>query len=126
MAKDESGNTALHWICTRGVLSTATILLDKGADINAVNDQGTTPLMKAAQTGQLTLTQKLAGMKANLALQDQVGNTALHLAIGGGFNLVVVELLKAGACRSTKNNAGKTAVELAWKPTLIALLNDEQ
>jgi ankyrin repeat protein len=121
-AKDDAGNTAFHWICSRGVLSTATILIEKGADINEPNNQGTTPLMKACQTGQVTITQKLVALKADLAKQDSAGNTGLHLAIAGGFTLVVKELLQGDPPRDIKNNAGKTPDEVARHPLMIELL----
>ena len=36
--------TALHWAASRGAVSTAKILLDAGADVNARDDKGCTPL----------------------------------------------------------------------------------
>ena len=46
-AKDKNGMTALHWSAKKGRASTAKVLCDNGADPNAIDNLGNTPLMYA-------------------------------------------------------------------------------
>ena len=43
-AKDENGNTPLHFACERGTSNTVKCLIEKGADVNSKNKRGQTPL----------------------------------------------------------------------------------
>ena len=54
--KDLGGKTALHYACMYGKYSTATLLLDHGADIEAVtNNCKSTPLMCACINGRTSI-----------------------------------------------------------------------
>ncbi len=46
-ARDNLGNTALHWAALNNDTATLTALLDRGADANAANTAGATPLIYA-------------------------------------------------------------------------------
>ncbi len=45
--RDIAGNTALHWASAHGDEAAVTFLLKAGADVNAVNNTGNTPLLEA-------------------------------------------------------------------------------
>ena len=46
------GHTALHWVCAKGHVQAAKMLIDSGLDANAVNNGGTHALFSAAAHGQ--------------------------------------------------------------------------
>jgi ankyrin repeat protein len=70
----ESGNTPLHFSAGRGTqVSTVQILLDNGANIDARNDMGQTPLMLAAQYGFTDIIQLLLDKDAKVNLRAKPG-----------------------------------------------------
>lgn len=48
-AVNQKGNTALHWAALTGKLDVVQLLLTAGANPNAVNDTGATPIDEAIQ-----------------------------------------------------------------------------
>lgn len=50
-ARNEKGQTALHFACGMASAGTASVLLDAGADVNAHDRDGYTPLHMAAGHG---------------------------------------------------------------------------
>jgi len=83
--RDKFGYTPLHKACIRGNNDLATLLLDKGADINAICEEGSTPLFLASMFSPvIDLVNVLLsrGAKSNLLTKD--GGTMLHAAVSGG------------------------------------------
>ncbi len=64
-----------------------------GANVDARNAQGQTPLHIAAARGDLLLCKRLIALGAEINLKDAAGKTALQLASDGG-NPYIVDLLK--------------------------------
>ena len=60
------------------------LLLKKGADANAADEAGWTPLMLAVRGGKLPAVEALLAAGADAAAQNQQGATALHLAAING------------------------------------------
>ena len=60
-------------------------LIRKGADVNAANDNGNTPLMYAAERGYREIIEVLILNGANTALKNNAGKTAYDLARENGF-----------------------------------------
>eukprot|EP01083_Nonionella_stella_P066061 173687_1 len=62
---DEQGNTGLHWAVHHQNKELIHYLLDHGADIDAVRNNGSTPLLMAARDGYLSSVKVLIGRGAN-------------------------------------------------------------
>ena len=77
-----------------------------GADINAPDAYGYTPLMNAAMLGRLKIVKALIELGADVQKKGQFGYTALHAAAQGGHLEVVQALVKYGASVNCKNDDG--------------------
>lgn len=64
-------------------------LIERGADVNAVNDGGWTPLHHAIEKGHENVVRMLIGAGANVNVRQNDGWTPLHQAVasGDGLNL---------------------------------------
>lgn len=67
-----------------------------GADVNATDDRGSTPLLEAARYGHEDITRVLIAAGADLKAKDKDGKTALMLAVQGDHDEVVRVLKQAG------------------------------
>ena len=67
-----------------------------GADVNATNERGSTPLLEAARYGHDDICRVLIAAGANLKAKDNDGKTALMLAVQGDHEDVVRVLKQAG------------------------------
>jgi Ankyrin repeats (3 copies) len=86
-------------------------LADSGADVNASNSKGETPLMLAMELPLLKLLLE-AGAAVNATSAD--GSTALHYAAKQGVNAAVICcLLKAGADATATDSKGLDAAAVA-------------
>jgi ankyrin repeat protein len=77
-----------------------------GADINAADAYGYTPLMNAAMLGRVDVVRSLIDFGADIQKQGQFGYTALHAAAQNGHLDVVQALVKYGASVNCKNEDG--------------------
>lgn len=80
-AVDSSGYTALHYAARSGHRQICEMLLDHGANVNAMTRSGgATPLHRAAYQGHVQVTQLFVQRGADVTLRDSDGMTALHKA----------------------------------------------
>lgn len=93
-------------------------LLERGADVNALDRHGQTALMLAAHAGHGAIVETLIAHRANLNVTAKFGLSAVMLAVVAGHAEVARLLAKAGADVSLRASgapgfAGKTAYDLA-------------
>ena len=67
-----------------------------GADVNATDERGSTPLLEAARYGHNDIARVLIAAGADLKAKDKDGKTALMLAVQGNHDEVVRVLKQAG------------------------------
>ena len=80
--KDMYGDTVLHTAAMLNVdTDTISILTNSGADVNARNKEGVTPLAIAIQKGDVMTARLLAARGANIHTQDTHGQSPLTLAL---------------------------------------------
>jgi ankyrin repeat protein len=100
------------------------LILNAGADIDAVDSNGDNALLYAMKNNfSLGVIRELIQNGINLHAVDKEGNNALHLAASLANKVVFKTLLEAGVDPYQKNNAGKTVIDLAKQyPDLKPLL----
>jgi len=74
------GWSPLHYACTNGHVEIATFLLDKGAAVDALSPNETTPLMMAIRAGNIQLARLLLDRGADIRLRNQQGYSAIDAA----------------------------------------------
>nr|WP_064591338.1 ankyrin repeat domain-containing protein [Orientia tsutsugamushi] len=139
--QDNNGNTPLHVAARNHDFKMTEILLSHGnAIIDMQNNKGQTPLHLAStrphtyqgasallSKESLSIAQALLTHGANVNLEDEDGNTALHCATNHFHHKEITEiLLNHGANVNAQNNLGDTALHRAAKngllPTVVCLL----
>uniref|UniRef100_A0A1I8FYP6 ANK_REP_REGION domain-containing protein n=1 Tax=Macrostomum lignano TaxID=282301 RepID=A0A1I8FYP6_9PLAT len=85
------------------------VLIDCGADLNAANSLGDTPIYQACLEGHVTAAELLIRSGAYLNLPNASGITPLMIACFTGAEAVVELLLRYGARVDCRDVAGKTA-----------------
>ena len=112
--QDEDGDTALHFACNsdHASLEILSCLIENGASINACTDCKITPLMMAVQNCHKYVVSYLIEHGANVDLQDEDGDTALHYVAYQESRVDKTEtfltLSTAGASCLCKNSKGLT------------------
>lgn len=97
--------------------------LREGADINATDAYGYTPLMNAAMLGRLKVVKALIGLGADVQKKGRFGYTPLHAAAQGGHLEVVQALVKYGASVNCKNDDGDIPLILAVRGTHAEIID---
>jgi len=95
----QNGATPLHAAAVAGELIAARVLLDAEVDVNLVDNEGQTPLLRACWSGKSS---KLVGLllerQADMSLTDaECNSTPLHWACANGHDDIVEMMLQNGA-----------------------------
>jgi len=92
--RDVAGNTPLLLAARRGATKSARILLDHGADVNALNRRNSSALHMACNQGQTALAKLLIERGANPEVANIDGTTPLLLATQGAHSKIIDALLQ--------------------------------
>jgi ankyrin repeat protein len=114
-AYSADGFTALHFAAYFGDVSTALLLVERGAEVDA-RGRGWmtgTPLHSAASSGNASVVDILLAAGADPNARQSGGWTPLHAAARNSDRAVVEALLGAGADPSARNDEGRTVADLA-------------
>lgn len=112
--RDDTGVPILSHAIRQGFPEVVHLLIQHGADVNAVSeDRGNSPIMEAATRGDLKTVKVLIQSGADPNLRTQYDQTALMLAIGEGHANVAEFLLENGAETHHVDYLGMTAEKYA-------------
>ena len=104
----------LHEAILAGDLDGLKSALAAGADVNARDSSGLTPLMQAANKGYVLMVEPILNApKLDIDARAADGATTLFIAAVHGHKEIIELLMKAGADVNIPGPKGKTAVELA-------------
>ncbi|KAK9412874.1 hypothetical protein SUNI508_12287 [Seiridium unicorne] len=122
--------SALHTAARHACLEAAQILVENGADINAQNDWGMTPLIIASfrdMSGSLKVLKYLISRNASLDIQDCFGDTALMSSLSDTPEKALL-LIEANASIITRSWDDSTVmhelahtIERGFRPAFAAL-----
>ncbi len=132
--KDPAGGTFLHNTCTLGMVNITKLLLDKGANPNAVNNSNQTPLHLASGAGYLDIVKLLK--VASIDAIDIYFKTPFHYAcqqehfeiaeflLAHGANIEAIAQGETALIITSKSNHPETGRFLIAKKARLDAVND--
>lgn len=112
-AKNNAGQTALHFCASKNNLESARKMIAKKASTRVRDRRGQVPLHRAAAVGSVPMLKLLVENKSAVSGSDADGMTALHHAVAEGWGDAAVYLLKAGAEWDKRDMNDRMAIDLA-------------
>jgi uncharacterized protein len=109
----DTGETGLHITTRRSDPQWTGFLLQKGASPNSRDREGNTPLMLATQARWAEGVGIFLLVKAQLDLQNRIGETALQKAVQNRDLAIAKQLIEAGANPDLTDSSGASARSLA-------------
>ncbi len=111
----DSGNgaTALHIAAGFGRTECVQLLINRGAEVDSVDNEKWTPLHCASAKGHLQTVRTLLDQGADIEAQMWDGGNALHMASKEGHVQIVKELVERRAKLNVPVRNGQTALDLA-------------
>ncbi len=97
----------------RGSCEITQLLIDNGADVNGVSENGLSAIRMAIFNGHKDLVQLLIGNGADVCAADQDGVTAIHTAAMHNRTEIVRVLIENGADVNAVGKGGLTAMQIA-------------
>jgi TonB family protein len=126
-SRDVFGNTALHYAAAFGRTKILGELIAQGADINATNESGMTPLMVATCTAHLDAVSLLLQNGAKTKYRDGEKRTVLHYAAYCGHTAIMAALLENTKDVNKKDASSQMPVHYAINANhddIVGLLAD--
>jgi ankyrin repeat protein len=123
-----SGVTALHIVTLRRDLTWMEFLIAKGANVNARDAKGVTPLVAASNMNFLEGVELLIKSGAKVDESNNSGETPLITAVHNRNVPLMKLLLQAGANPDRADNSGRSArdyAKLAGTPTLLSVIESD-
>jgi uncharacterized protein len=124
------GRQPLHYAAEHGLLELIQVLVERGADINALDVDGLTALHLATWKGHQDVVEKLVSLDAAMELHirkyddynDRTGGTPLHLATMAGHIGIMEVLIDNGANLESMNAWRRKPLHLATKSQELAAI----
>lgn len=122
---DGIGNTALHYATEWGLENAVETLITKGANKEAKNANGETPIFSACKNNKSEMISLLAKKGCKINVRDNLGSTPLHVAVRWGNIDAAEQLISLGINIDAQNVTGKTPLAeavLGGKPEIAKML----
>ncbi|MDB4797201.1 ankyrin repeat domain-containing protein [bacterium] len=110
-----NNETALHRASEMGLFKIASLLVDGGSSVEAINKFGETPLHQASKHGHLNIVQLLINNHSKIDIKQIDKLTPLHFATIFGHLEISRILIKNSADINAENKNGKTPLHFASK-----------
>ena len=107
------GSTCLHWAASRGNVAACRLLLEHGAEVDALKDDGYTPLNVACSKEHAEVAELLLDHQADVHIEAKNQWTPLANAVHYGLYELVEMLIHKGADVNTRLPKGYTPLTVA-------------
>lgn len=113
--KNIGGATALHLACRSKNFEIAKILVENGADVNAFDEEGWTPLMRASLAGEANIVNLLLDNGANVGAINSFKDSAIiHAAVSNCNDCLSTIFEKSAIVKATDLEALKQQIHDAF------------